>query len=718
MYRSSFPNRPRNSYWRRSFTLLALLILFSLEPAVAQETTLRVASTVRGKARPTNVATGVVAFNAPNGNGRSGANGPYIPPGPAKTNQITEMSFTYHRSGSARGVQVIHPLGGGHVVITILPDKININVDGPWPGTFGRDNPSKQLTAAFAEVFPVADGKVISVRTRVFPSGVSEVTIDGTVVATATTVEAMPFENEKRFGVANSPNPAGVVPPGTWPAGSAGIILGPLGGGSNVAEKVVFRRLAESSLPAPKVAMKAVPKPTSTDPVIDKICKALAESSAVVKVGSKAEFQKLQDGARPNVNSKPSARWKTIPSHFAGMKFLQRLAGSDRRLEFSVEKAGMIVLATSTRWRGGGTVSAEMAKEMISRQGLIEQGWREFDGGLTCDEYLWVTFYRECQKGESFNIATEKYVAPTIILPLVANTKPTTPYTPPKPAPTTVITTPELTLDTPPKRVLSVWGIHDGDGTYRVQLFSDGATNQKYDWKPVSRTKIELSDGSGELVDGGSMIFGGWKRGAIFDGRLLMHECWVAGTTDAIDDVQPASELDSTDRAFQENLIGVWQLAGNNRRKKTHFSLPVQFSADHRLIEAGRTIATWKSERTRIEIRFLDKSIGMATVSPQKKGELSGRAKSAANDLWSLRFERVKALSTWDTDKLGTIVFYSNGRVTDPLGEEGNGFWWKDARNFRFARFALKFSADQRSFTGTDRYRSGIKGKLLAGPEN
>ena len=293
----------------------------SFEPAVAQEIKLRVASALRGKARPTNVATGVVAFNAPNGNGRSGANGLYIPPGPAKPNQITEMSFTWHRSGSARGVQVIHPLGGRHVVITILPDRININVDGPLPGTFGRDNPSKQLTAAFAEVFPVADGKVISVRTRVFPNGVSEVAIDGSVVATATAVEAMPFENEKRFGVANSPNPAGVVPPGTWPAGSAGIIPGPLDGGSNVAEMVVFRRLAESSLPAPKVAMKTEAKPTIADSETARICKALAASSAVVKVASKAEFRELGDGAKPHFKSKPSARWKTIPSHFAGMKF-------------------------------------------------------------------------------------------------------------------------------------------------------------------------------------------------------------------------------------------------------------------------------------------------------------------------------------------------------------------------------------------------------------
>ena len=184
----------------------------------------------------------------------------------------------------------------------------------------------------------------------------------------------------------------------------------------------------------------------------------------------------------------------------------------------------MIVIATSMRWRGGGSVSAEMAKEMISRQGLLDLGWREFDGGLACDDYPWVTFYRECRKGDSINIATEKYFAPTIILPLVPNSKTPAPLVPTKPTPskpappkpsptkpasTNLVANPALKLDTPMNRVLSVWGIHDGDGTYRVQLFSDGTTNQKYDWKPVSRTKIQISDGSGELVDGGSIIFGG-----------------------------------------------------------------------------------------------------------------------------------------------------------------------------------------------------------------
>lgn len=694
----------------------------SFRSAVAQETTLRVASTVRGKARPTNVATGVVAFNAPNGNGRSGANGLYIPPGPSKPNQITEMSFTYHRGGSARGVQVIQPLGGGHVVITILPDRINVNVDGPWPGTFGRDNPSKQLTAAFSEAFPVADGKVISVRTRVFPIGFSEVAVDGTVVATATTAEAKPFENEKRFGVANGPNPAGMVPPGTWPAGSAGIILGPLDGGSNVAEKVVFRRIAESSLPTPKVAMKAEAKPTTADPETARICKALAISSAVVKVTSKAEFRELRDGAKPHFRSKPPGTWKSIPAHFAGMKFLQRLDGASHRLEVTVEKGGLIVIATSTRWRGGGSVSAEMAKEMISRQGLLDQGWREFDGGLTSDDYPWVTFYRECTKGESINIATEKYVAPTIILPLVPNSKPNAPLvptkpSPPKPAPTNLIAKPTFKLDTPSKRVLSVWGIHDQRGTYRVQLFSDGTTNQNYGWKPVSRTKIEIRDGAADLVDGGSSLLGGWTNGAIIDGRLLMQDCWVAGTTDTIEDAQPASKLDRTDRAFQENLVGNWQLTASNRRKKTHFSLPVQFSADHRLIEAGRTIATWTSERTKIEIKFLDSSIGTATLSPRKKDELSGRAKSNADDLWSVRFDRIKSLSTWDTDLLGTVVLFSNGRVSDPIGTEGHGFWWVDGKNLRFSRYRVNLSVDQRSFTGRDHYGAVIKGTLLAGPE-
>jgi hypothetical protein len=251
-----------------------------------------------------------------------------------------------------------------------------------------------------------------------------------------------------------------------------------------------------------------------------------------------------------------------------------------------------------------------------------------------------------------------------------------------------------------------------------VQVFSDGTTDQNYGWKPISRTKIEIADGSADLVDGGATLLGRWKRGATMDGRLLMEGCWIAGTTDSMQDVQPATELDSSDRAFQQNLVGNWQFTSSNRRKKSHVSLPVTFSADHRVIEGGRTIATWKSKRTRIDVRFLDRSIGNATLSPRNKDELSGRAKSANNDLWTMRFDRVKELSTWDTDMLGTVVLYSNRRVSDPLGADGHGFWWQDGKNLRLGPYSVSLSADRRSFTGRGPYGTGIKGTLLAGPKD
>ena len=530
----------------------------SVHTSHAQESTLQIAETIKGKSTPTGVHPGVVAFHAPDGNGRRGANGLYVPPGKFSPGGITEMTFTHQRGGHARGVQIIHPLNDGHVVVTILKDQINVVPGGSWPGHFGRKSSPTEVTDAFAELFPLEEEQVISVRTRVFPNGVTEVAVDGKVMETTVVEKVSPFTLTEGFKLMGEAGADAVSLPTTWPAGSAGIILGPLDKGMNIAQKVVFRRLDPSSVPLPKVALKTESDPKPTSP---------------------------------------------LPST-------------------------------------------------------------------------------------------------------------------PQPMPATAVSAAKITLDTPPKRVISVWGLHDEKGTRRTLLFSDGTTNQDYGWKPVSRTKIELSEGFGDLVDGGSTLLGRWKGGAIIDGRLLMSNCWVAGTTDAVDDVQAISELDSTDRAFHENLIGIWQLTAINRRKQMNFSLPVQISADHRVIEAGRTIATWKSERTQVDMHFLDTSIGEATVSPRNKDELSGRAKSDANDLWTVQLARVKALSTWDTDRLGTVVLYSNGRVSDPTGVDGHGFWWKEGLIFRFSCYTINFAADQRSFTGTDRYRTGIKGTLLAGPEN
>ena len=563
MHQTAFTRRLKQPVRQQLCAILAAAAILSLNTSLAQESALQIADSVRAKANPTGVLKGVTAFHAPAGNGRRGANGLYIPPGKSAADQVTEFSLTHQRSGSARGVQMIHPLKDGHVVITIMNDQINVVAGGKWPGYFGRKSPLTELTDVYADTFPLKDAQTISVRTRVFPNGVTEVVVDGKVMAVAFIEQASAFTLTDGFKLIDGFNPASASLPETWPAGAAGIIIGPRDSQVNVAQKVVLRRLEASGIPLPKVAMKAEPVP------------------------------------------KPATPTKTSPSSI-----------------------------------------------------------------------------------------------------------------PQKPAPTTVAAGTKVTLDTPVKRVLAVWGIHDGKGTYRVQVFSDGTTNQNYAWKPISRTKIEIADGVADLVDGGSTLLGRWKRGAPMDGRLLMEGGWVAGTTDTIEDIQPAAELDSTDRAFQENLAGNWHLAASNRRKKIQVSVPVTFSADHRVIESGRTIATWTSDRTRIDIRFLDPSIGTATLSPRKKDELSGRAKSANNDLWTIRIDRIKELSTWDTDQLGTVVLYSNRRVSDPLGANGHGFWWQEGKNLRFASYSVSLSADRRSFTGRGAYGTGIKGTLLAGPQN
>jgi hypothetical protein len=80
-------------------------------------------------------------------------------------------------------------------------------------------------------------------------------------------------------------------------------------------------------------------------------------------------------------------------------------------------------------------------------------------------------------------------------------------------------------------------------------------------------------------------------------------------------------------------MYRVYKYQHLSRRPKLRHSIEQQESSESELT-------------LQIEIQFLDPSIGAATLSPRKRDGLSERAKSNADDLWTVRFARVKALST------------------------------------------------------------------------
>jgi len=274
------------------------------------------------------------------------------------------------------------------------------------------------------------------------------------------------------------------------------------------------------------------------------------------------------------------------------------------------------------------------------------------------------------------------------------------------------LTTPGLKLDTPSEKVIGVWQIHDHKKTMYVVLFADGTTNHKFGWKPISRTRLEISTGSAALSHNGWVLGGRWPNQDVFDGRLFQSNMWLAGTAESVPTSAADSNLSASDKAFQENLQGLWQLIGRNPRKKKELSIPVKLTSDYRITEADRTLAVWSAEKRRLSIQFLDPQIGPATLSPKSVNEFNGRAQSKIGGQWSLQLQKIVPVSTWDTEELGRIVLYSNGRVSDPMGRGGHGCWSQTGRDLNFSRFRVKVSADGRSFKSPQ-----INGTLVANPK-
>jgi len=93
--------------------------------------------------------------------------------------------------------------------------------------------------------------------------------------------------------------------------------------------------------------------------------------------------------------------------------------------QFTVESDGIVLMAVSPRYRAGVTAGAPAAgvfskirdpwfSECKSKRDLLNEGWQE-SGVLPILGSAWPLYYRECKKGESYRIRTEKTLAPVIM---------------------------------------------------------------------------------------------------------------------------------------------------------------------------------------------------------------------------------------------------------------------------------------------------------------
>ena len=216
---------------------------------------IEVAAEIKAKGEANGTGPGVVVFDGPTGNGRRGAKGVLLKNEPVTGRNGTTWSFRYARSGTDRGVQIIHPHGRGQVIIYLQDSGIGVSTPKAWIEVgYGGGNPKAvKNTRVFDEVFPLANSQEYQVESRVSPTGAVQVSIDGKLVATARATGASPLSleilpDEKFPGSGRGTLEfKGAELPLRWGPGYAGIIMGPLDNGQNVCREVRF----QASVPEP-----------------------------------------------------------------------------------------------------------------------------------------------------------------------------------------------------------------------------------------------------------------------------------------------------------------------------------------------------------------------------------------------------------------------------------------------------------------------------------
>jgi len=103
-----------------------------------------------------------------------------------------------------------------------------------------------------------------------------------------------------------------------------------------------------------------------------------------------------------------------FPSLLAKTIYSQSFSKHQGVIDFKVLTDGIILIAVSTRWGGGGNSSGDWKRSCMSKLQMKDVGWEEVGVIYTHPYFKLILFARKCKKGERFEIRTEKYVAPVV----------------------------------------------------------------------------------------------------------------------------------------------------------------------------------------------------------------------------------------------------------------------------------------------------------------
>ena len=199
-----------------------------------------VADVLQAKGVVSNPAPGTVVFDGPPGDGRRSSKGillkaPRPEPGAGST-----WAFQYSRVDGAFPLQIIHPFGGGQIIIHLNSTIVGLSTPVKWTdvGYRNGDNRAVQRTSAYAEVFPLKPNTEYQVVSRLSTDGAYEMVINGKLVATAflDTPSSSPLSLEIPPGTKFAGQGRGELIfrgsdlPMQWSAGWAALFVGPIDG--------------------------------------------------------------------------------------------------------------------------------------------------------------------------------------------------------------------------------------------------------------------------------------------------------------------------------------------------------------------------------------------------------------------------------------------------------------------------------------------------------
>ncbi|GAB4140861.1 MAG: hypothetical protein Tsb009_10420 [Planctomycetaceae bacterium] len=274
--------------------------------------------------------------------------------------------------------------------------------------------------------------------------------------------------------------------------------------------------------------------------------------------------------------------------------------------------------------------------------------------------------------------------------------------------------------------VVAVWEISSFNRqTDRVVFYSNGKTNHGHKW---SMNPDEFSfgfDSSGKYVSYPYITSGRWQRGGYYTSRLIMSGVNLKSEPAEGVKISKSSgnsvygKLVSGD--LDKTMIDAWQFTATSLPSKKFVNLTLDFTSDYQVIDTGRKIGTWKIEKRRLIINFLDEQFGEFSLGLKNRNEFSGRTYPKNKIRWTIKLKRVQIMAVLQSKKQGKMVFYSNHRVQSPRAEKGQGYYWhvvrekSGNRKLHFGWFSTTYSKDGRSIHGRGAGHEEMIGRFISG---